>query len=711
MGIDMENMRKSRDENERIREFIELDKSMLPPDGGERFNRLIFSTSPYLLQHADNPVDWYPWGEEAFDKARRENRPVFLSIGYSTCHWCHVMEHESFEDPEVAEVMNRSVVAVKVDREERPDIDSQYMTVAQMMTGRGGWPLTILMTPDRKPFYAATYLPKTGRHGLPGLIEVIGRVAEIWNERSEQIRGDCEKIVAELSKTAAPASAAAVEGDAADRAYRQLARLFDPVWGGFGDAPKFPMPGYCTFLLRYWKRHGSEMALRMVRETLQRIRSGGIYDQVGFGVHRYAVDREWLVPHFEKMLYDQALLSLVSAEYTQASGDPFGSVVASETCDYVLSELTSPEGGFYSGQDADTEGKEGLYYLWKPDELEQTLGRESAGLYGRIFDITDTGNFEGKSIPHQPSPLELHAEALGIGLEELSRTIEQMREELLKERESRVRPFRDEKILASWNGLMIAALAMVYRSTGEGRYLAAAEKAAAFIMERLYDPSGRLLRSYHLGQASVPAFLEDYAFLVWGLIELYGATGDPAQLSDALTLNGEMIRLFRDVEGGGFFESGIDTEAVLVRMKRGYDDVFPSGNSVAIINLVRLGRMTDDPSLAAEGEHALSAFLGSASRQPLAYLQMLIAHEFITCPEVRIEIVGDRGDSDFRKMIMTIGRRFIPNLTIRFTPARDEETRRRMSGNRVTAYVCTGVTCLPPAAGPEALEPVLEEYA
>jgi len=703
----MGNIRQTKDENVRIREFIELDKSLLPPDGGDRFNRLIFSTSPYLLQHADNPVDWYPWGDEAFDKARRENMPVFLSIGYSTCHWCHVMEHESFEDPEVAEVMNRSVVAVKVDREERPDIDSQYMTVAQMMTGRGGWPLTIIMTPDKKPFYAATYLPKTGRHGLPGLIEVIGRVSDIWRDRDEQIRRDCEKIMKELRKTAAPAPSGPVEGDASERAYRQLAQLFDPVWGGFGDAPKFPMPGYLSFLLRYWKKSGSDMALRMVRDTLRRIRSGGIFDQVGFGVHRYSVDREWLVPHFEKMLYDQALLALAGAEYSQASGDPFGTTMAVEICDYVLRELASPAGGFFSGQDADTQGEEGLYYVWKPDELEQALGREPARLFSRVFDISDTGNFEGRNIPRRQSPLELHAEEFGIGREELAANIEQLRVELLRKREERVRPFRDEKILVAWNGMMIAALAGVYRVTGDGRFLGAAEKAVTFIREHLFAPSGRLMRSRHLGESSVPAFLEDYAFLVWGLIELYGVTGDASHLSGALGLTGEMLRLFRDRDNGGFFESGADAEEVLVGMKKGHDDVFPSGNSIAAENLVRLGRITGDRSLVEEGERVLDAFMGNAGRQPLAYLRMLLARELLTGPEVRIEIVGREENGDIGTMILAVGKRFLPNLTLRFTSAGDEETRRRMEGNRATAYICSGEACLPPAAGPEALERIL----
>jgi uncharacterized protein len=704
----MQNTNKSKDENERIREFIELDKSLIPPDGGDRFNRLIFSTSPYLLQHADNPVDWYPWGKEAFEKARKENKPVFLSIGYSTCHWCHVMEHESFEDAEVAEVMKRSVVAVKVDREERPDIDSQYMTVAQMMTGRGGWPLTIIMTPDRKPFYAATYLPKTGRHGLPGLIEVIGRVSDIWLDRSEQIRKDCEKILSELSRTAAPSPAAVMEGDAFDRAYRQLAQLFDSVHGGFGDAPKFPMPGYLSFLLRFWKKSGSDIALRMVKDTLSRIRHGGVYDQVGFGVHRYSVDREWLVPHFEKMLYDQALLALAGTEYTQASGDPSGAVMATEICDYVLRDLSSPTGGFYSGQDADTEGEEGLYYVWKPNDLEQALRKESALLFSRVFGITEKGNFEGRSIPHQESPLELHAEAFGIGREELSESLEQVRRELMLKRYGRIRPFRDEKILTAWNGLMIAALARVYCVTGDGKFLEAAEKAAAFIIEQLHDQSGRLLRSFHLGEASIPGFLEDYAFLTWGLIELYGVTGSSVHLFQSLRLNGEMLRLFRDDQNGGFYETGADAEEVLVRMKRGYDDVIPSGNSVAAANLIRLGRISGDGDITEEGKRTLAAFMGNASRQPLAYLQMLVADELLTGREDEIEIVGSEKDIEVRKMLLCVGKRFLPYLTLRFTSANNEETWRRMLDGRATAYVCAGGACLPPAAGQEALERVLE---
>ena len=475
MGSGTEHM----DENRRIREFIELDKTSLPADGGPRFNRLIFASSPYLLQHADNPVDWYQWGDEAFEKARRENKPVFLSVGYATCHWCHVMAHESFADPEAAEALNRYTVPIKVDREERPDIDSQYMLAAQMMTGRGGWPLNVLMTPDRKPFFAATYLPKRGRRGMPGLIETLEKVHEVWQARNDLVLKDCDAVFEGLRKMAAPPPAPVPGEEVLNDAYRELAGMYDPIFGGFGDAPKFPMPATISFLVRYWKKTGSPAAREMVEKTLRQMRSGGIWDQLGSGIHRYSVDREWLAPHFEKMLYDQALLAVACLDAYQAFGDPFQLKVADEVFEYVLREMTSPAGGFYSGQDADSEGEEGRYYLWTPRQVEEVLGGDTGKIFCQVYDITERGNFEERNIPRLKRPLELFVEATGMDREKLTALLEDARGSLLARRGERIRPFRDEKVLAGWNGLMIAALARGAGVTGRGRYLDAAAASAA----------------------------------------------------------------------------------------------------------------------------------------------------------------------------------------------------------------------------------------
>jgi uncharacterized protein YyaL (SSP411 family) len=704
-GIVMAN----KDENVRIREFIELDKKSIPSDGGPRFNRLIFAKSPYLLQHADNPVDWYPWGDEAFEKARRENKPILLSIGYATCHWCHVMAHESFADPEVAEVLNRHLVTIKVDREERPDIDAQYMTAAQMMTGRGGWPLNVIMTPDLKPFYAATYLPGRAKHGMPGLIEIVEKISELWKTRGDMVRKDCDTIVGNLRKLATPPAGALTGGDLSDSAYRELCGMYDPIFGGFGDAPKFPMPLTISFLVRYRQKTGSQAAREMVEKSLRRMRDGGIWDQIGSGIHRYAVDREWIIPHFEKMLYDQAMLAIACLDAYQAFDDPGRLEMAEEIFDYVLRDMTSPEGGFYSGQDADSEGEEGTFYLWTPRQIEDVLGVETGKIFCRAYDVTERGNFEGSSILHRKHPLELLAEAVGMECKRLAAILEEAREKLFLKRLERIRPFRDEKVLTGWNGLMIAALARGAGVTGNERYLSAAAGAAAFIEEHLRDNSGRLFRSFHLGEPSIPAFLEDHSFYAWGLIELYQATADPSHLETARRVTGQMLKLFGDKSGGGFFDAGSDAEEVLVRMKRAYDDVTPSGNSVAAMNLLRLGKITSDESLSSEGERTLRTFMGGAAGQPSGFLRLLDAQDFLLGQGVDITLVFRETGEELRRMIRSVYSKYIPNLTMRFIQEGDDVNGRIAVDGKTTAYVCAGSACRPPAAGPEALEKVLNE--
>ncbi|HEX2769815.1 MAG TPA: thioredoxin domain-containing protein [Geobacteraceae bacterium] len=704
----MEKGAEEKDENLRIREFIELDKTTLPADGGPRFNRLIFAKSPYLLQHADNPVDWHPWGEEAFAKARRENKLVFLSVGYATCHWCHVMAHESFADPEVAEVVNRYTVPIKVDREERPDIDSRYMLAAQMMTSRGGWPLNVIMTPDRKPFFAATYLPKRSERGMPGLIEVLGKLYEAWQTRGELVLKDCDAVLDALRRISLPAPGPLPVEDLLQVTYRELAGTYDPFFGGFGDPPKFPMCITLSFLVLAWKNAGFAAAREMVEKTLRRIRGGGIWDQIGSGIHRYSVDREWLVPHFEKMLYDQALLAVASIDAYQAFADPFHLTVAEELFEYVLREMTAPAGGFYSGQDADTEGEEGRFYFWTPVQVEEVLGAETARIFCQVYDVTEQGNFEKRNILHLKRPLAQFIEASGMERDALTALLEDARKKLLSKREERVRPFRDEKILTGWNGLMIVALARGAGITGNERYLAAAVKAAAFLEGHLSDSSGRLQRSYHLGGSSIPAFLEDYAILAWGLTELYRVTADASYLDGALRCTSEMLRIFGNGTGGGLYDTGSDAEEVLMRMKRSFDDVTPSGNSVAAMNLLRLGRITSDDNLVREGEGILRAFMATAAGQPSWFLHLLCAWDFFRSQGTEITLVYREKSEEFHAMLRAVHRRYIPDLTLRFVREGEESKGLKTVKGKPTAHICAGGACLPPAAGVKGLEKALE---
>jgi uncharacterized protein YyaL (SSP411 family) len=688
-----------RDAGAHLKRLIEMDKSALPPDGGERFNRLIFATSPYLLQHAENPVDWYQWGEAAFAKAKAEEKPLFLSIGYATCHWCHVMAHESFEDREVAEVLNRHYVAIKVDREERPDIDDQFMAVAQMMTGSGGWPLQVIMTPDRQPFFTVTYLPKHGRSGMPGLIELLEQIAELWRNRRETVLQNCAAVLKSLTSLSVPSPGELGGRETFDGAFAQLDQLYDPIYGGFGGAPKFPMPNYATYLLRHWKRTGSGEALRMADHTLRMMRRGGVCDQLGFGFHRYAVDRQWLVPHFEKMLYDQALIALTYLEAFQATGDLFHQHCAEEIFSYLLREMTSPEGGFFSGQDADTEGDEGRYYLWTLEKVKRIVGEQSARIFCRLFDVTEKGNFEGANILHLPVAPEEFAKREGVLPEILHADLERWRELLLKAREERIRPLRDEKVLTAWNGLAIAALARGGAATGDEKWLSAARRAAAFVRDHLVRADGRLMRSYHLGRASVPAFLEDYAFYVWGLVELYEATLDAGYLDEACRFTGEMLRLFGSSDRSGLFDIGADAEQLQVRARSAYDGVVPSGNSVAAMNLVRLGRITNDPELLRAGEDVLRAFMGGVARQPAGYLQFLSALDYFTGPEVEVTLVGAADTDETRRMLKAVKGRFIPNLVLRHEDGGAPGT---------VARVCAAGACRPPVKMEEELERLLD---
>jgi hypothetical protein len=490
----------------------------IPPDGGEKYNRLIFEKSPYLLQHAENPVDWYPWGAAAFSRARLENKPIFLSIGYSTCHWCHVMAHESFENQRVAELLNEHFVSIKVDREERPDIDTIYMKVAQMIGGSGGWPLTVFLTPAGKPFFAGTYFPLESAYGRPGFRDLLGSTMELWQKDQARLLGSAEEITGLIRKTAGSRTAEPSDATVLAKTYHHFARIYDEQHGGFGQAPKFPSPHQLLFLLRYWRRSGEERALTMVTRTLTALRMGGIYDQLGGGFHRYATDREFLVPHFEKMLYDQAMLAMAYLEAYQATGQPLFGDTAREIFTYVLRDMTDPAGAFYSAEDADVEGVEGKFYLWSAAEIDELLGPELGGEFRRGFGVTREGNYQDEATGQRTGLNILHLQT-----DVCPPALAAARQILLCRRGGRVQPFKDDKILTSWNGLLIGALAMGKNILGEGEYLVAAAKAADFILKELRDDQGRLLRRYRDGEAALPAYLDDYAFLIYGLLNLYEA--------------------------------------------------------------------------------------------------------------------------------------------------------------------------------------------
>ncbi|GAB7028357.1 thioredoxin domain-containing protein [Geotalea toluenoxydans] len=695
------------DENENLHRLASLDKSRIPADGGADFNRLIFAHSPYLLQHAENPVDWFQWGEEAFAKARAEDKPIFLSIGYATCHWCHVMAHESFEDREVAKTLNDSFVAIKVDREERPDIDDQFMAVAQMISGSGGWPLNVLLTPDKKPFFAATYLPKERRMGMPGIIDLLARISQFWQRERDKVEESCRTIMASLERLSwtEPAYAG---GELEEAAFNQLAAMYDGDWGGFGQAPKFPMPHYISFLLRCWKA-GRPEALQMAEHTLTRMRQGGIYDQLGFGIHRYSVDRQWLVPHFEKMLYDQALVAIAFAEAFQATGKNYYREVVREILNYCLVEMTGIDGGFCSAQDADTEGQEGKFYLWAAAEVKEVLGEEAARLFCRLFDITEKGNFEGKNILHLPASIASFADREGLIAESFKGDLIKWRAKLLTVRQKRIRPLRDAKVLTAWNGLLIAALAKGYGVTGDETYLRAAESAVTIILEKLQTREGRLSRSYHLGQAKIPAFLEDYAFLGWGLLELYQVSLHQEYLFQALRLARDIIRLF-SAPGGGFYDSGMDAEEVLIRQKNAYDGAMPSGNSIAAMNLLRLGKILKDDSLETAGEQGVGAFLGNALQQPAGYLQLIMAHDYQHAEKIEITLAGAREGAEIRALLAAINRHFIPGLVLRHAEDGDAGAG-TMEAPAVgaAAYICASGACRPPVTTADELESLLVE--
>jgi len=702
---------------------------------GSNYNHLGTEKSPYLLQHADNPVWWYAWGEEAFAKAKREDKPIFLSIGYSTCHWCHVMEHESFEKQEVADIMNQYFVSIKVDREERPDIDNIYMKVVQSMTGSGGWPLTVFLTADKKPFYGGTYFPTESQWGRPGLKELLESIHDGWLNRRDEFIKTSRSVTDSLQKKpfwGQLTGSAAPDQKTLDKAYLGYTGRFDSKYGGFGRSPKFPTSHNLSYLLRYWKRKQEPKALQMVEKTLTEMAKGGMYDQIGGGFHRYSTDQRWHIPHFEKMLYDQAMLSKTYLEAYQVTGKEQYSRIAREIFDYVLRDMTDQLGGFYSAEDADSfppeefinmtpdprqsdKKKEGAFYLWREKEIIEHLGKNNAEVFNYHFGVKTNGNarsdprgeFKGKNILYVANSLEETAQYFNKPVQEIEKIIKESREKLFLVRDLRIRSHLDDKVLVDWNGLMISSLAFGSRVLNDTRYSQAAQQSADFILQHLIRQDGRLLHRYRDKDADILGTIEDYAFFIHGLIDLYQATFREKYLMEAHRLTNEMIRLFWDEKNKGFYFTAIDAEKLLVRDKEIYDGARPSGNSVAALDLIRLARLTMENDWEKNTKELFNAFSRNLSGHPNNYGQMLIALDFTLGPSKEIVIAGKRNDEDAAKMIKILYSHFMPNKVVTFRPADDVEAasiinlipfikNQRSYQGKATAYVCENHQCKKP---------------
>jgi uncharacterized protein YyaL (SSP411 family) len=686
-------------------------------------NRLLDEKSPYLRQHAHNPVDWYPWSEEAFDRARREDKPVFLSVGYSACHWCHVMEKESFEDEDVARLLNDGFVAVKVDREERPDIDNAFMAVCQMLTGGGGWPLTVILTPDKRPIFAGTYFPKQTRSDRIGLLELLPRVLSLWgtNRAGALVSGD--KIQSALEEISRASTSGDVPRDIASRVFERMSAGYDREQGGFGTAPKFPVPHNITFLLRYTARTGNRDALDMAVTTLRAMRRGGIWDHLGFGFHRYSTDGAWLVPHFEKMLYDQALLTMSYAEAFQATAEPDFRRTAVDIATYVLRDMTSPEGGFYAAEDADSEGREGKFYTWSEDEVREALSAEEADLAAVVFTIDAEGNFEGMSgddagrnILHFTMELDKLAAELKVSETDLRARVDAIRAKLLAVRRKRVPPAKDTKILTDWNGLMIAGLAKAGQALDEARFVQAAEDAAGLVLATMRKPNGRLQHRLMDGEAGISGFLDDYAFLAWGLIELYETTFKPGYLRAAVELADLALARFWDDRQCGFFFTADDATELPPRRKEGPDGALPSGNSVMIMNLSRLARMTGLTDFEEKAQAVGRAFAGDICRSPASFAGMVSGLDFATGPSTEVVIAGDPAAEDTQALLRIVRQGYFPNKVVLLRPMGDSPeivelapltaALKSLEG-KAAAYVCSGFRCGLPVTDPQALADLL----
>ncbi len=706
------------------------DKSETP----RHTNRLIHETSPYLLEHAHNPVDWYAWGEEALARAKAEDKPILLSVGYSACHWCHVLAHESFENEDTARLMNENFINIKVDREERPDVDALYMDAVQALTGSGGWPMTVFLTPEGLPFYGGTYFPPVDRYGMPGFPTLLKRISDYYRNRREKVEETASQFRDFYSRRVRLAQAAinleteesAVAPTVLTTAATTLAESFDKVNGGFGRAPKFPHPMSLDFLLQQHLRETAKSAqgeagsaagsaLEMVEFTLQKMARGGMYDQLGGGFHRYSVDDRWLVPHFEKMLYDNALLSRVYLHTYQVTGNALYRDIAEDILEYVQREMTSPEGGFYSTQDADSEGEEGKFYLWTPDEIKAILGERAGDIFCAYYDVTEHGNFEHKNILHVDHPYKEIAKQFKINDQTVKQYIGNSRRKLYDARAKRVWPARDDKILTAWNGLMLRSYAEAARALDNASYPAIAERNADFLLTHLFA-DGRLLRSYKDGQARLNGYLEDYANLAMGLLALYEATFNPRWFTEARRLADQMLDLFWDEADGGFFSTGKDHEELVGRPKELMDNATPSGNSTATELLLRLAAYTGEERYSSHAATILLPLAPAMVEHPSALSQMLIALDFFIGPAREVAIVGDPAAPDTQTLLAVVNGAFRPNLVLAAaTPDNSDAQRaipllqdRPQREGKATAYVCQGFVCKEPVTTPEALAAQLQ---
>ena len=667
-----------------------------------KMNHLANELSPYLLQHANNPVDWFPWGEEAFNKAKELDRPIFLSIGYSTCHWCHVMEHESFEDDSVAKLLNDNFVSIKVDREELPEIDHLYMSVCQAMTGSGGWPLNIVMTPQKEPFFAGTYFPKDRRGGRSGMLQILPMISEAWATKRDDIMISVNQVKNYLDKVNSKPAGDNLTEELVTSAYDQFRNGFDEKYGGFFRAPKFPSPHNLIFLMRYHYSYNNQFALDMVIKTLKQMRLGGIYDQIGFGFHRYSTDKHWLVPHFEKMLYDQAMIAMAYMEAFHITGDTVFENTTKEIFNYVLRDLTSPDGGFFSAEDADSEGEEGKFYTWTKQEIEEVLGKSLSEDFNTIFSIESDGNFNdessgkknGGNIPHL-NDFEFYNQS----------SIESARKKLFDKRKNRVHPLKDDKILTDWNGLMIAALARASIIFQEPSYLEAAIKSSSFVLSKI-SKNGKLLKRFRNNQAAINSHLDDYAFITWGLLEIYEATFDSKYLSKSLDLMNIMVEDFWDEKNGGFFLGADQSEKLIVRTKTAYDGAIPSGNSVAVMNMLKLSRITGNVKWAELSEKTIRAFSEDIYRAPTGYTLMLSAFLFDTNKSKEIVIVGNGEDNKTKEFINSFHSKYAPHKILLFKDTSLNNNQLEQLANwtstqysiddKPTAYICKNFACNQP---------------
>jgi len=691
-------------------------------------NNLIHETSPYLLQHAHNPVQWNSWNKQALSKARKENKPIFLSIGYSSCHWCHVMEKESFKNNEIADILNKNFISIKVDREERPDIDDIYMSAVVALSGRGGWPLNVFLTPDLKPFFGGTYFPPEDKQGMIGFKRLIIRISEIWKEKEqrEKIILDSERLTQALEKrmfvNSSEYNQDELDKDVLTKAVQELEKSFDPEWGGFGDAPKFPPSGVISFLLHDYHYNKNKRSLKMATITLDRMHSGGLYDHLAGGFHRYSTDRKWLLPHFEKMLYDNAQLAHVYSQAYLITGNKTYSKIAQETLKYVMNYMTDDSGGYNSAEDADAQGKEGTFYLWDQQEIDHLLDKREADIFSFFYNVKNKGNFpyqepyhKGKNILHRSIDLASLSQKYNMREKELQDILDSARSKLLKARDQRIRPFLDDKIITSWNSLMISAFSLAYQIWDNHQYLSHAQKAARFIMHRLRNKEGMLFRSSRAGKRKYSAYLEDYAFFIRSLIDLYESDFNTEWINQAEELTKDMIYLFWDEKTGHFHNTNKYHENQIVRTLTLHDTAVPSPSAVAVENLIKLGRLLKKKEYLEKSEKILKSLKKQMSQYPQSYIRMLMNVTFMVYPEKEVAIVGKHSSKQTKKFVRTIRNRFIPNLTLAFLDPDQKDSdllpskipflkHKNLINEKSAAYVCEDYQCKSPVTDPDKLE-------